>query len=196
MDRDLAVEPTVSWNAIWAGAIVSLATGLLLTLLAAGFGLTLSYGGLASHGSLGAFTPILGAEAIAVQVIAAGFGGYITGRLRHLWLVLHIDEAHFRDTAHGLTAWALSTLLGVILVTMVLIPYADQLAGPAIAAATPPTTTAPSAADAARAASILAQSSFFAGVGLLLSAFTAAVAARVGGTHSEAMLARLGTTAA
>jgi len=188
MDRDLAVEPVVSWNAIWAGAVVSLATGLILTLLAAGFGFSLSFGGIASHASLTSFTPMVGAGAIAVQVVAAGLGGYLAGRLRHVWLYVHVDEAHFRDTAHGLVAWAVSTLLGVLLVTLVLIPYAQQLAGPSIAA----TPVAVAADDAARATNILAQSSFFAGVGLLLSAFTAAVAARVGGLQSEAALARLG----
>jgi hypothetical protein len=191
MDRDLAVEPTVSWNAIWAGAIVSLATALLITLLAAGFGFSLSYGGLATHASLTAFTPMVGAGAIAVQVVSAGIGGYLVGRLRHVWLYVHIDEAHFRDTAHGLVSWALATLIGVVLVALVLTPYAQQLAGPAIAA----TPVAVTADDAARSTNILAQSSFFAGIGLLLSAFTAAVAARVGGLHSEAMLAKLGTTA-
>jgi hypothetical protein len=188
MDRDLAVEPTVSWNAIWAGAVVSLATALILTLLAAGFGFSLSFGGFASHASLSAFTPMVGAGAIAVQVVSAALGGYLAGRLRHVWLYVHIDEAHFRDTAHGLIAWAVSTLVGVLLVALVLTPYAEQLAGPAIAA----TPVAAAADEAARATNILAQSSFFAGVGLLLAAFTAAVAARVGGLQSEAALARLG----
>jgi hypothetical protein len=180
------VEPPISWSAIVAGAVVGLAISIVLTLLAAGFGVSLAYGGLASHSSLLAFTPIIGAVAIAVQVVSAGFGGYVTGRLRHAWLMAHTDEAHFRDTAHGLIAWALATIAGLILAAAVIAPYAEQLA--AAAALAPP--APPTAVEMARAANIATQSSFFTGIGMLLSAFTASVAARLGGLRGEEMHAR------
>ena len=44
--------------------------------------------------------------------------------------------------------------------------------------------------DAQRAANIAAQSSFFIAIGMLLSAFVAAVAARIGGHQAEGMHAR------
>jgi hypothetical protein len=187
MQRDLAaprfLEPEISWSAIIAGATVALATSLLLTLLAAGFGIRFAFGGLAWRGSLEGFSPIFGAGAIAVQVVSAGFGGYIAGRMRHQWFTVHPDEAHFRDTAHGLLAWALSTVVGVVLAATVLIPYAEQLAAP----------TAPSvltADEALRAANIAMQAAFFTGVGMFLSAFIAAVAARLGGLQNEDMHAK------
>jgi hypothetical protein len=48
----------------------------------------------------------------------------------------------------------------------------------------------PTAADSARAAHIAAQAAFFTAVGMIVSAFVAAVAARVGGMHTEHMHGR------
>lgn len=173
-------EPEISWSAVTAGAVVGLTTSIVLTLLAAGFGWTFAFGGLASRSSLAAFTPLLGAGAVSVQVLSAAFGGYVTGRLRHPWRTAHADEAHFRDTAHGLLAWALGTAVAVVLAAGVLIPYAEQLV-PAVAAAP---------VDAVRAANIASQASLFTAIGMMLGAFVAAVAARVGGLRNEEMLAR------
>lgn len=174
-------ESVVSWPAIFAGAVVAVAVGLLLTLLAAGFGLSVSFPGLSTQASLQAFTPELGAAAIVIQVICGGLAGYIAGRLRTVWLHAHGDEAHFRDTAHGLVAWALATLTGVILAATVLGPYAERLAGD-LAPVAPPLPD-----QALRAAHIAAQAAFFMAVGMLLSAFVAAVAARLGGLQTEEM---------
>lgn len=178
-------HPPVSWGAIFAGAVVGVATSLLLTAVAAGLGFSLGFPGLASRGSLSVFTPEAGAYAIVVQVLSAALGGYVAGRLRHVWMDVHGDESHFRDTAHGLVAWAVMTVAMVILAASVLAPYADALAGPAAAAAAE---AAP--IDAKRAADLAAQSSFFIAVGMLLSAFVATVAARIGGHQAEHMHVR------
>lgn len=175
----LLAEPALSWSAIFAGAVVALATSLFLTLLAAGFGYALTAGGLSTRQSLIAFTPTLGAGAIAIQVVSAGLGGYLAGRLRHPWFSAHTDEAHFRDTAQGLVTWAIATVAGVALVALVIAPYAAQLtAGTAMTA------------DMTRASRNLVQAAFFAAIGMVLSAFTAAVAARVGGLRTEEMHAK------
>jgi hypothetical protein len=173
------VHPPVSWGAIFAGAAVGVATSLLLGAVGAGLGFSLGYPGLASHESLAGFTPEVGAYSILAQVLSGAFGGYVTGRLRHVWLDVHYDEAHFRDTAHGLVAWAVMTVAAVWLAAAVLAPYAAALAGPVVDNAPP--------ADPKRAADIAAQSSFFIAVGMLLSAFVAAVAARLGGHQAEDM---------
>lgn len=176
-DGLVPMEPALSWSAIIAGSLVAVATSIFLTVLASGFGYDLAAGALASRGSLDAFTPELGAGDVAIQVISAGLGGYLAGRLRHAWTLAHIDEAHFRDTAQGLVVWALSAIVGLILSALVIGPYVAQLA---------PTTPA-AAVDPVRAAHILAQAAFFTAVGMVLSAFTAAVAARIGGQRSEHM---------
>ncbi len=173
------LAPVVSWPAVFAGATASLALSVLLTTLAAGFGVSLAVGGVASRASLGGFTPMLGAWMIAGQVLCGGLGGYLTGRLRHRWVALHTDEVHFRDTAHGLLAWALSTVAGAILVAAVAGPYAESLA------ATPPGALAP------LNPAVVAQSSFFIAIGMLLSAFIACVAAALGGLRNEEMALRV-----
>ncbi len=178
-DRYVEADTPLAWSAVLGGAAVSVATSVLLTVLAAGFGYALAPGGLASRGSLAAFTPEVGAGAVAAQVVSAALGGYLAGRLRPAWTA-HGDEAHFRDTAHGLIAWAVSTLVGVLLAAAVLAPYAEAMAGAG------GTTAAPSP----HASDIAAQASFFIAVGMLLSAFTAAVAGRLGGMRTEEMAAR------
>ena len=176
-------EAEISWSAGVAGAVVGVATSIVLTLLAAGFGWTFGFGGLASRSSLAAFTPEFGAAAVAVQVLAAGFGGYVAGRLRHSWRYAHLDEAHFRDTAHGLLAWALGTVLAIVLAAGLLTPYAEQITAASSAAAA-------GAIDPVRAANVLAQASLFTAIGMMLSAFIASVAARIGGLRNEEMQAK------
>lgn len=179
-------QPPISWAAIWAGASVAVAISLLLSLAAAGLGYVVGFPGLPLRASLSAFTPAIGAGAIAVQVLSGAFGGYVAGRLRTIWVGVHDDESHFRDTAHGLIAWAVATLAGVLLAALVLAPYGEQLA----AAATAVSVVPPTPAESARLANIAAQSSLFMAVGMLLSAFVAAVAARLGGLQHEAMHAK------
>jgi hypothetical protein len=180
----LAHPPAISWSAVWAGAVVAVAASLLLSLAAAGLGYDVGLPGLATRSSLKAFAPEVGAAAIAVQVLSGALGGYVAGRMRTIWTGLHDDESHFRDTAHGLIAWAVATVGGLLLAATVLGPYADSLVASA-AAATPPT---PAAVQ--RAAGIAAQASLFVAIGMLLSAFVAAVAARIGGLRHEEMHAR------
>ena len=48
---------------------------------------------------------------IVTQWLSSAFGGYLTGRLRKKWVGIRTDEVVFRDTAHGLLAWALATLM-------------------------------------------------------------------------------------
>jgi hypothetical protein len=55
---------------------------------------------------------------VVMQWVASGLGGYIAGRLRTKWTGVHGDEVFFRDTAHGLLAWGVATILvAVVLVS-------------------------------------------------------------------------------
>ena len=38
-------------------------------------------------------------------------GGYLAGRLRRKWTVVHGDEVYFRDTAHGFLSWSLALVV-------------------------------------------------------------------------------------
>ena len=176
MDQDhvFGHEPqsAVSWAAVFAGAVVALALSFVLLTLAAGFGLKLASPWPGGHLGFG-FTPILGAWMIVVQVVSITLGGYLAGRLRTKWLNVHGHEVHFRDTAHGLLVWALATVVGVALAAHM---------GPAFDPVPPL-----DAIDVQRQANIAAQLSLFLAVGLLTSAFTASVAAAIGGMRRDEM---------
>jgi len=100
----------VSWGAVLAGAAAAGALTFILLMLGMGLGLS-------------AVSPYqynaapLGTTAVVwiafTQLASAGIGGYLAGRLRAKWPGVHGDEVHFRDTAHGLLAWAVATLVTV-----------------------------------------------------------------------------------
>lgn len=98
----------VSWSAVLAGAVASAALSFILLIL--GFGLGLSAVSPWSYNdvAIGKSTIIWLAF---MQLASAGIGGYMAGRLRVKWVSVHTDEVYFRDTAHGLLAWAVATLL-------------------------------------------------------------------------------------
>ena len=50
---------------------------------------------------------------VVVEIVASALGGYLTGRLRIKWAVIHSDEVFFRDTANGFLAWAVASVLTV-----------------------------------------------------------------------------------
>lgn len=56
---------------------------------------------------------------LITQIIAYGVAGYVTGRLRTKWTDVRGDEIYFRDTAHGFIVWALSSVVGFILLSSV-----------------------------------------------------------------------------
>lgn len=103
----------VSWSAIIAGAVSAAALSVLLMLLGTGLGLTM----VSPWGNQGAgittFAVSVAIWMIVTQWLSSALGGYMTGRLRARWVGVHTDETFFRDTAHGLLAWALATLLVV-----------------------------------------------------------------------------------
>jgi hypothetical protein len=193
-----ASDSPISWSAILAGAAAALGVAAALTSVLAGFGFKASTPWALPRGGAPGFTPALGAGLVAVQVLSSGLGGYLAGRLRVRWPDAHADEVHFRDTAHGLLVWAVSTVVGAMLAATVLAPYADALSAPAAVAGVLQAHVAAgdvglaqaaqlAAAQAQRANDIAAQSAFFLGLGLLLSAFVAAVAAALGGLQREEM---------
>ena len=179
MDQDhvFGHEPqsAVSWAAVFAGAVAALALSFVLLGLAAGFGMKLASPWPGAHAGFSDFNPILGAWMVVVQVLSSALGGYLAGRLRTKWLNVHTHEVHFRDTAHGFLVWALATVAGVALVAH-MAPAADLAAAVAL-----------DPVSLQRQANIAAQASLFMAVGLLLSAFTASVAAAIGGLRRDEM---------
>lgn len=100
----------VSWGAVFAGAVATAALWLLLLMLGTGLGLS-SVSPWSGRGASGETFGIATVVWLAItQLLAAGMGGYLAGRLRTRWTSLHTDEVYFRDTAHGFLAWCIASL--------------------------------------------------------------------------------------
>jgi hypothetical protein len=109
------LEPStsaISWAAIIGGALATAAFSLILLALGSGFGLASVSPWPNSGASVITFTAMTAIWLIIVQWISSGLGGYLTGRLRTKWVGVHSHEVFFRDTAHGLLAWALAAVIG------------------------------------------------------------------------------------
>ena len=101
----------VSWAAIVAGAVVAAATSLVLALVVAGVDLASVSPWPGSGASARSITAVSAIAVVIIQWLSAAIGGYLTGRLRTKWTATHTHEVFFRDTANGLIAWALATVL-------------------------------------------------------------------------------------
>jgi hypothetical protein len=104
-------KSAVSWAAIAAGAVAACAFSLFLAQLVAGLGLV-AVSPWSGQGVSGTTLHVAGGIGlILMSVMASALGGFIAGRLRTRWVGIHVDETYFRDTAHGLLAWAFATIL-------------------------------------------------------------------------------------
>lgn len=107
----------VSWASILAGATAAAALSLILLLLGAGLGLS----SVSPWAHRGVSASTFGVSTIVwvtvTQILAAGMGGFLAGRLRTKWAGVHMDEIYFRDTAHGFLAWSVATLATAALLT-------------------------------------------------------------------------------
>jgi hypothetical protein len=124
--------PGVSWAAVLAGAVASLALTLVLLSFGAGMGFSV----ISPWGNSGVFATTFkigtGLYFIVMAMISSAIGGYLAGRLRTKWVGVQTTEVHFRDTAHGLLAWAAASVLGAVL----LASPASSLVGGTLAGAT------------------------------------------------------------
>jgi hypothetical protein len=108
-NRTEAAASGVSWAAVFAGAFAAAALSLILLALGAGAGLS----SLSPFSGVSATTVGFGAliYLCITEIVSAGVGGYLAGRLRTKWVDLHTDEVYFRDTAHGFLAWCVALVM-------------------------------------------------------------------------------------
>lgn len=111
----------VSWSAIIAGAVSAAALTVVLMFLGSGLGLTMVSPWANQGAGVTTFAVSAAIWMIVLQWLSSALGGYMTGRLRTKWVGVHTDETFFRDTAHGLLAWALATLLVICLASSSLV---------------------------------------------------------------------------
>lgn len=107
----------VSWGAVIAGAVIGAA--LTITLITGGTGLGFLAVSPWQHDGASGSSIAIGTIVwlLVTQIIAYGIAGYVTGRLRTKWTDVVNDEIYFRDTAHGFIVWALSSVVGFVLLS-------------------------------------------------------------------------------
>ena len=102
-----------NWGAVFAGAAVAIATAFFLTILGAGFGLTLMpRGGSTTFLTLGAIWML------ASQAFGFAAGGHVTGRLIGQAVETKKEE-EIRAGAHGLVVWAVTVAGSLALLAVV-----------------------------------------------------------------------------
>jgi len=146
-----ASNSAVSWPAIIAGAFVAASAAALLLALGSGLGLVSASPWPASGASASSLAAFAAIWLIAVQWIASGLGGYLTGRLRTKWVGTHTHEVFFRDTANGFVMWAVATVIGA---TVIAVAAASMVGADARAAATAGAGVAAGAASFAQHAQV------------------------------------------
>jgi hypothetical protein len=121
--------PGVSWPAIFAGTVCSLALTLVLLTLGAGLGLSSVSPWEGAGVSATTFKISAGLYLVAMAMISSAIGGFIAGRLRNRSGAIHTDEIYFRDTAHGFITWAFATALAAALAASPVMSVASSVAG-------------------------------------------------------------------
>lgn len=168
------------WGAIIGGALGAIAVTIILFTAGSGLGLATVEPWSFVNRAPETFAMSAGLWLIVMQWLSAAFGGYLAGRLRAKWVGVRTDEVLFRDTAHGLLAWALATVIVAALFTL-----GTVMAGTA-AVVTEGAPAEASAAATAQAREIAANFSIFTAISLLVGAFIGAVAGGLGGYHRDA----------
>lgn len=171
----------VSWGAIVAGAAAGAALSLILLILGVGLGLS----AVSPWVNEGISAERFGMSTIIwlsiTQLLSSALGGYLAGRLRTKWVDIHNDEVYFRDTAHGFLAWAVASLATAVLLTSVI----GAILGGAIDAGAAASVNLTDTTEIAREASAYAALWIF--VALLIGAFSASLAATLGGKQRDAI---------
>lgn len=162
-------KPAIAWGPIVGGAVAATGITLILLLLGSGVGLTMvsPWSGESSSAATVGITAAI--WLVVVQWLSSALGGYLTGRLRTKWAVIHTNEVFFRDTAHGFLSWALAT----VFVAGFLASSLTSLAGAGASAAGQAAMAAGVAGGSAAAAS--ASDTDTAGPGMATAYFTDAL---------------------
>ena len=182
----------VSWAAVLAGVVVSLVTQLLLNMFGLGIGLSTLDPGTGDNPAASTFSIGAAIWWTISGIIAAFIGGYVAGRLSG-------RPKESTTGWHGITAWAVTTLLIFYLLTSTVgavLGGAFRTVGNAIGgiAQTAATAAGPALAQADPFAGIEAQVRAAAGgqdPAALRDAAVAGVRAAVTGSEAEAEAARV-----
>jgi hypothetical protein len=103
----------VAWGAVIGGAFGMAAFYLIFLALGAGLGLSAVSPWSNTGASASTVDTVAVIWLILIEILSSALGGYLTGRLRTKWALIHTDEVFFRDTANGLLAWAVALVITV-----------------------------------------------------------------------------------
>jgi hypothetical protein len=176
-----AAGRATDWGAIVGGALGAIAVSIILFTAGSGFGLSSVEPWSFANRAPETFAVGAAIWLVVMQWLSAAFGGYLAGRLRAKLIGPRTDEVLFRDTAHGLLAWALATVMVAALFTL-----GTLGAGAAVVtdAAAPAAEVAAGLSEEARDAA--ANFSIVTAISLLVGGFIGAVAGGLGGYHRDA----------
>lgn len=205
-----SVEPgtpnsNVEWGAIFAGAVIATAIGVILIAFGAALGLGFSSPYDGEGMSIVAFAIAAGLYLLWVQVMSFYMGGYVTGRLRARAPGASEHEVDVRDGLHGLICWAVGVLAAAFIafvgvgglgmaarpqnqvsasVSQVVEKEVNQAAADArVSEAPADSTAAERRAEIARKWSVI--SAFITAASLLVGAAAAFYGAHSGGNHRD-----------
>ena len=99
----------MSWGAVFAGAVVAVATMLLLNLLGAAMGAGAIRPLDATSADVSRFGIAAGIWEVINVALSMALGGYVTARLSG-------THSHLDGELHGMTMWALALLIGTALI--------------------------------------------------------------------------------
>lgn len=167
------------WSPVWAGTAVAVAISLVLSQFGAAAGLgagdTMINDTTASWGVY-----VAGLWLALTALSASTAGGYLAGRMRMPLAASEPSEREFRDGAHGLTVWAVSTIIALLAASVLaLSASAGTTAAASVAAAEIPENVA----RYARNGSVIL--AFATGASAALGAAAAWFAAEIGGRHRD-----------
>jgi hypothetical protein len=113
-------EPlTLQWAPIIAGALTATAVSAILVTFAATVGLGVSSAAPSWRDASVALWLLSGIYLILQTLISFGCGGYIAGRTRAPVAAGEVEDVERWDGLHGVAAWALAVVLGVLLAAFV-----------------------------------------------------------------------------
>jgi hypothetical protein len=106
---------SVQWGAVVLGALGAMAISMVLLAFGVGIGLSATSAQPYAGASAKAMAVISALYAAITLVASFAAGGYIAGRMRLPPTVEEVEEADFRDGAHGFAVWALAIVIGGLL---------------------------------------------------------------------------------
>ncbi|NNJ75301.1 MAG: hypothetical protein HKP56_09090 [Anderseniella sp.] len=166
------------WSPVWAGTAVAVATSLVLSQFGAaaglGVGKTMVNDTTASWGVL-----VAGLWLAVTALSASTAGGYLAGRMRMPLAAADPNEREFRDGVHGLTVWAVSTVIALLAASML----ALSASAGATAASAAVTDIPENVARYARNGSVII--AFATAAAAALGAAAAWFSAEMGGKHRD-----------